>query len=89
MKNKDLDARTEVIDRAITVLMEHFEAVQVLATTSDGNAGETYDWMRGGGNWYARQGLAQSFLSKDKAQDIGLEVASHLPRDSDDDWKSN
>ena len=90
MREQELNSRTDIIDRAIDALMEHFEAVQILATTRDGHTGDTYDWMRGRGNWYARTGLAHSFIKKDEAQDIGLEVANQLPHDDDgDDWKGN
>ena len=74
---EEVDRRTEIIDACLHGLMEHFEAVQILATTRIAR-GETFEWMRGSGNWFARCGLAHSFIDKDVAQDIGVEVANAL-----------
>ena len=87
MNDSTNESLTQLIDNSLEALMEHFEAVQILATTHDSISGDTYDWMRGSGNWYARRGLADNFISKDKAQDIGVEVANRLPSDGDD-WQN-
>lgn len=53
----------EMLDRAVNVLMEHFDAVQILATYTDGEG--TLGLTRGGGNWYARKGMVQEFIDRD------------------------
>jgi hypothetical protein len=54
------------VDFHISALLEHFDAVQILASRSDHEG--THDVMRGGGNWYACQGMAHDFITRDRAQ---------------------
>jgi len=76
------------VDAALMTLREHFEAIQILTTWTEN--GVCYSCNRGGGNWYARQGLAHEFIERDRAQEIGREVAEQLPEpppDETEDWK--
>lgn len=78
------------IDDAVNLLMEHFEAVQILATFPDTDGG-TARLFRGRGNWYARMGMAHEFIDMDRAQNRGMEIAKHLPPpsppDDGEEWK--
>lgn len=67
----------EVVQRHISGLMEHFEAVQVMVSICTPE-GTEYVSM-GGGNWYARQGMAHDFITKDRAHIEANEIAKHLP----------
>ena len=63
----------KLIDSHVAALMEHFDAVQIFATKSDGEG--TEDWMRGGGNWYARQGLAHEFITRGNVRSKAHEMS--------------
>jgi len=65
------------VQRAVDQLMEHCDAVQILATWTDLDRLETVDCFKGNGNWYARQGMAHAFINRDRAQDIGQEIKAN------------
>lgn len=80
MKNEDVEhieatAAKEAIDKALEILGEHFDAVQILASheTVDGNTVSAF-W--GVGNWYTRTGMAVEFLDKDSARNFAWEMKS-------------
>jgi len=78
----------KIVEEICHRLMEHFEHVQILASrqTKDGQT-EAFKWGRG--NWFARQGMAQAFISLDISQDMAKRIASELTdKDSGEDWKS-
>lgn len=82
------DSATQV-DRAISLLMEHFECVQVLCSRVTPDR-ETESYYQGAGNWHARQGMAREFLSQDQAQTNAREIAKVMPQEPPDDsdhWK--
>lgn len=57
-------------------LGEHFEAVQIHVSWMDETgSGNTTGEHGGCGNWYARFGLAQEFIDRGKAWEIGDAVA--------------
>lgn len=65
---------------------EHFDAVQILATWTEG--GTCLHAKRGAGNWYARMGMAHEFIETNKADDQAVLIAEKLnPPDEGDDWK--
>jgi hypothetical protein len=72
MSKRD-DTRSQLIANAVAVLHEHCDAVQVLASWSED--GCTHFRHVGSGNWYARQGMAQSFQKIDTAQENAQEIA--------------
>jgi hypothetical protein len=77
------------VERAISLLMEHFDCVQVLCSRVSSDRG-TEDYYRGAGNWYGRQGMARHFLSQDQAQTNAAEIAKVMPQEPPDDsehWK--
>jgi len=56
-------------------------AIQILVSFVD-SVGDTIDCMRGSGNWYARVGMCQQFIDRDKTStDIGVRERN---ADSDD-----
>jgi hypothetical protein len=52
------------VDSHVAQLMEHFDAVQIFVSRHDGETGNTGSIHRGGGNWYARVGQVQEWLSE-------------------------
>lgn len=83
MSDKEQQA---LLDRAINQLMEHFDAVQILVTYQKGD--DTIRCFKGGGNWYARQGMAQEFIREDQARTDAREIADSLtPPDEGEAWK--
>ena len=77
MNEEELTAHIERLDELLTQLGEHFEHIQVLATWQEGH--NSCRLFRGYGNWYARQGLAHSFINLDVAQDSAKEISRFLP----------
>ncbi len=78
------DAIADKVDAAVQALMEHFGAVQILASFED-DQGQTINVYSGGGNWFARQGMAHDFIQKDQAHTNGSEIARALPSTPPDD----
>lgn len=72
---------TAIVDAKVSSLMEHFDSVQILVSyiTPKG----THIITRGGGNWYARQGMAHEFIASDRAATEAQELARVLNRQSD------
>lgn len=68
-----------IVEQAASKLGEHFDAVQILASFHD--SGGTSCIKRGGGNWYARQGMAHEFINMDIAKDAAVEIAKVLQDD--------
>jgi len=62
-----------LLDFHVSALMEHFDSVQIMASRSAHEG--TEDVMRGGGNWYARQGMAHDFITRDKARTEAHELS--------------
>lgn len=80
MHNDDIElseanAAKEAIDRALEILGEHFDSVQILASHVTVNK-ETVSAFFGVGDWYARTGMAAEFLSRNNAQNIAWEIKS-------------
>lgn len=75
------------VDRAIALLMEHFDAVQVLCCRlhGDGSTGRIY---KGRGLWHARTGMATEFLEEDQADTTARGIAGQLDiPDEGEGWK--
>lgn len=77
------DSATQV-ERAISLLMEHFDCVQVLCSRVTPDR-ETESYYQGAGNWHGRQGMAREFLSQDQAQTNAAEIAKVMPQEPPDD----
>lgn len=60
------------VEDAANLLSEHFEAVQVLCSLTDGEG--TTMFARGAGSWYARQGMAKEFMERDQARTLAQEM---------------
>lgn len=67
MTDTEKQAQADSIRKALDLLMEHFEAVQILATAHDSESG-TLVCKRGEGNFYARLAMAREFISEDEAR---------------------
>lgn len=78
----------EILEKAASVLGEHFDAVQILASWNED--GQTTCVKRGSGNWYARQGMAHEFINSDISQSNAYELSRVMPKPPEDDsdsWK--
>jgi len=77
----------KIIDDALKVLHEYFDAVQIL--TSWNEQAETRAVYRGTGNFHARIGMAYDFIKRDDAQTMATEISEQLEPPSDDaeQWK--
>lgn len=77
----------EMIDRAAATLAEHFDAVEILASVVlDGNH-DTRSVYAGRGNWFARQGMAQDFISREQANEVSTQIAQKMnPPDDGEQW---
>lgn len=67
------DEANELLKQTAIKLSEHFDAVQILATSLTPRNG-TLCWQAGSGNWYARRAIAQAFVERDQAQDIAVAI---------------
>lgn len=74
-----LEEARNILDAHVSQLKEHFDAVQLMVSweTDDGNA-TTSCVKRGGGNWWARQGMAHDFINTDTADTLGTTIAEKL-----------
>lgn len=63
------------VDKAIAILSEHFETVQVFVTRYVPNTGDTVSWDRGTGNWLARYGHVRMWLIR--KDEIEREAGQH------------
>ena len=75
----DDDKVNAVVNRCLQELVEHFEAVQILATRTE--QGITHTICRGAGNWHARVGLAHAFIESETAQENAMQIAAALEDD--------
>ena len=84
----DEEARAQV-RKAVAVLLEHFDAVQILVSGTHPKGGTSFVY-EGGGNWFARQGMAHDFIQKDQADTNAAQIAGKItpPSDSGDEWKN-
>jgi hypothetical protein len=71
------------IDNAVSLLREHFDAVQILVSWRDADSRGTKNCYRGLGNWYARQGMAHEFIEQDKAQEHAHQISEKLKPNDD------
>lgn len=57
-----------ILDAALEKIGEHFDAVQICATTHSGSEGTSL-FVRGDGNFYARKAACAKFIESDTAED--------------------
>lgn len=64
MTNKERDLA--LVDQAVERLGEHFDTVQIFVTRHDqGEEDGTVSCIKGSGNYYARLGLVNEWLTKE------------------------
>lgn len=81
-----VDDLIKLVDRHASELGEHFDSVQVLVSNS-GSEG-TENIYSGVGNWFARQGMAHDFITKDSANTHANKIGDRLdPPDDSEAWK--
>lgn len=68
----------EMVDKKLSELCEHFDAVQILASwSSENGTGNTKDYFAGQGNWYARIGMAHDMINRDKGHVFAKEMKDY------------
>lgn len=73
MEAKEL---TKIVEDAVLALGEHFEAVQIFVSNSEGDG--TYVSKQGSGNMYARLGMAAEFLEEEKEDRLAYKIADMM-----------
>ncbi len=75
MKTQDAQKMIEAI---ASQLSEHFDAVQIMISfpcdAGDMSGTATQGLSAGRGNWYARQGMANEFVQRERAREIGFAI---------------
>lgn len=71
------DQIENLLERQAEDLCEHCDAVQILASIRNED-GSTTAISVGSGNWYARIGMAHGMVDRDRARDIGHQVAESI-----------
>ena len=70
-------------------MTEHGDAIQILFTCTEN--GESHMLSVGAGNWYARKGMAETFLDQDRQVDQANFISEAIcidPPDGDaESWK--
>lgn len=79
MTNEEL---TELLDKVLDQLGEHFSSVQIVATIHESTATGTSHYSRGLGDFYARRGAVDKWLRDDAADDY---VFRKLKMEREDD----
>lgn len=77
----------EIVQKHVEGLGEHFCAVQVLVSVVD-DAGTT-NVYRGSGNWFARQGMAHDFITRDQAETFTSKMPKPPPDNDGESWKDS
>lgn len=54
----------KMVEKAAEELSEHFDSVQIFCTRHEGAKGTTEHIMLGKGNWFARMGSVQEFITR-------------------------
>lgn len=80
-----MDPEVEFIDKRLRELSEHWECVQILVSRLNPK-GETEMITRGGGNYYARRAMCQTFVERDQADTLSR--ANNPPPDDAESWKT-
>lgn len=72
----------KIVENALKVLIEHFDSVQILVSRMAPQNEGTERCFLGGGNWFARKGMAQDFLDYDQQFESARQIADQLkPKD--------
>lgn len=73
------DEALQIIRDVARKLGEHFDTVQILASTTEG--GVTSFSSAGIGNWYARQGMAHEFINSNNAYESATQIVRAMRED--------
>lgn len=76
MTTHSIDELNNLVLPHVHQLMEHFDAVQILATVVSERGTELV--AIGSGNWYARRGMAEEFINRDRAVTEANELAEAI-----------
>lgn len=62
--DRDRERESDIIDRHVNALMEHFDTVQVFVTKYVGIDESTIAHAQGKGNWHARIGQVREWVTR-------------------------
>jgi hypothetical protein len=76
----DLDRNqlADIVDKHVKELQEFFPDVQILVSWLEEGTKNTIDCFRGGGNFYARTGMAREFLQRDASATQAADIRKEL-----------
>lgn len=80
----DKAAARKILEEYVARLAEHFDVVHISVSWTDDSGKKTDGDHIGRGNWYARQAMAQEFIDRGMAWEIGDAVA-RATKDDDDE----
>ncbi len=72
---------TDILEEHLAILTEHFDVVQIMASSCDKEGTTTL--MRGAGNHWARIGLAHEFINRDSRNDAAEIIAEKMHEHDD------
>lgn len=73
MSDAVYEAQSDAMRRALAILGEHFDAVQILATVTDDEGGTRLREF-GRGNYYARKGMVMEYVEHAQAEEIARQI---------------
>ena len=80
------EQRIALLESTVSMLGEHFDHLQIMVTWDEGRQEPiTRRLFRGGGNWYARLGLAHEFISEGEG-DILADKINQPPDNGEEDF---
>ena len=74
----------QMVAAAAMKLGEHLPAVQIMASWPCEGGGTTFS-NYGQGNWFARKGMAQTFLERSKGRELTVAFQQEMEGTGDDD----
>lgn len=80
------DEKEDYLRSVAVTLGEHFDHVQILVSWNE--EALTKRFAAGTGNWYARQGLAHEFITRDVAQENAHALSKVLPQEPPDETET-
>lgn len=60
------EEKRALLDKTVQSLGEHFDAVEILASEHHGDQNQTTTFRSGVGNWFARHGLRNESIIRDR-----------------------
>lgn len=85
MTHTEKEAKSDIVQRAVNDLIEHFDSVQIFTTHTE--EGVTRGIKKGGGDFYARIGMAREFLIVDNERTRRATEDDDVDEDGPESWQ--